>query len=54
MTLPLRDRNGEPIAAARFVIKSFRGQTEANAITRVVPIRQLMEERLRSHRQLFE
>jgi hypothetical protein len=54
VTLPLRDRNGEPIAAARFVIKSFRGQTEANAITRVVPIRQLMEERLRSHRQLFE
>ena len=54
VTVPLRDRNGEPIAAARFVIKSFRGQTEANAITRVVPIRQLMEDRLRSHHQLFE
>ncbi|MDA1273428.1 MAG: DUF1080 domain-containing protein [Verrucomicrobia bacterium] len=54
VTMPLRDRNGEPIAAVRFVMKSFRGQTEKNAIARVAPIRKLMEERLRSAKNLVE
>jgi hypothetical protein len=36
--MPLRDRNGDTIAAARVVLKSFPGQTEANAIVRAAPI----------------
>lgn len=36
--MPLRDRNGEPIAAVRVVMKSFKGQTEENAIIRAAPI----------------
>jgi len=36
--MPLRDRNGEIIAAARVVMRSFAGQTERNAIERAAPI----------------
>ena len=36
--MPLRDRNGEAMAAVRVVMKSFPGQTEANAIERAAPI----------------
>lgn len=36
--MPLYDRNGEPIAAARVVLKPFKGQTEQNAIIRAAPI----------------
>jgi hypothetical protein len=38
VTMPLRDRNGEPIAAVRVRMKSFAGQTEANAVVRAAPI----------------
>lgn len=54
VTMPLNDRNGEPIAAVRMVLQSFRGQTEKNAITRAVPIIRMMEERVRSRASLFE
>jgi hypothetical protein len=46
VTMPLRDRNGETIAAVRVVMKSFRGQTEQNAIARATPIVKEMESRL--------
>lgn len=36
--MPLRDRNGDAMAAVRVVMKSFPGQTEENAILRAVPI----------------
>ncbi len=36
--MPLRDRNGDAIAAVRVVMKSFKGQTEENAIIRAAPI----------------
>ena len=35
---PLRDRNGEPIAAIRVVMKSFPGQTEQTILQRALPI----------------
>ena len=35
---PLRDRNGEPIAAIRVVMKSFPGQTEQAILQRALPI----------------
>jgi len=34
--VPLRDRNGDSMAAVRVVMKSFPGQTEANAIVRAI------------------
>ena len=36
--MPLRDRNGDAMAAVRVVMKGFPGQTEENAITRATPI----------------
>jgi len=38
VVMPLRDRNGDPVAAMRVVLKSFVGQTEANAIVRATPL----------------
>lgn len=38
VTMPLRDRNGEVIAAARVTMTTFRGQTEKNAVERAAPI----------------
>jgi hypothetical protein len=36
--MPLRDRNGDAMAAVRIVMKPFSGQTEENAIIRATPI----------------
>lgn len=36
--MPLRDRNGDAIAAVRVIMKSFPGQTEENAIIRAAPL----------------
>lgn len=36
--MPLRDRNGEIIAAVRVVMSTFAGQTEQNALARATPI----------------
>jgi hypothetical protein len=36
--MPLRDRNGDTMAAVRLLMKPFPGQTEENAIGRAVPI----------------
>ena len=38
VTLPLRDRNGEIIAAVRVTMKRFAGQTAKNAVARAQPI----------------
>jgi len=46
--MPLRDRNGEPLAAARVVMKSFPGQTEQNAIVRAVPVVKEIQKQVRS------
>lgn len=35
---PLRDRNGEPMAAIRVILKSFPGQTEQAILQRALPI----------------
>ncbi|MBC8096564.1 MAG: hypothetical protein H7Y43_12205 [Akkermansiaceae bacterium] len=54
VTLPLRDRNGDSIAAVRVVMKSFPGQTEDNAIVRAQPILKLMQPRVLSLETLLE
>ena len=46
--MPLRDRNGDAIAAVRVVMKSFPGQTEENAIVRAVPIVKHIQSRIQS------
>ncbi len=43
VTMPLRDRNGDTVAAVRFVMKSFPGQTEENALLRAMPILKSMQ-----------
>jgi hypothetical protein len=53
VTLPLHDRNGEPIAAVRVTMKAFPGQTEQNAIARALPIVKGMESRIRSKSDLM-
>jgi len=49
---PLRDRNGEPIAAVRVVLKSFTGQTEQVVLQRALPIVKEMQARVRSLEEL--
>jgi hypothetical protein len=43
VTLPLRDRNGDPIAAVRVRLHSFFGETQENAVTRATQIVKLMQ-----------
>jgi hypothetical protein len=52
VTLPLHDRNGETVASVRLVMKSFKGQTEQNAIARAMPIVKQMEFRVRNRQDL--
>jgi hypothetical protein len=54
ITLPLRDRNGDNVAAVKVVMKSFPGQTEQNALARARPIAKRMEARIQSRRALLE
>ena len=52
--MPLRDRNGDAIAAVRVVMRSFPGQTEANAIVRAAPVVKAMQARVQSLEDLVE
>jgi len=54
VTLPLKDRNGDPVAAVKVYMKSFPGQTEANAVGRATPVLKLMDSRVPSLRELIE
>ena len=54
VTLPLHDRNGEAVAAVRFVLEPFPGQTEQAALARATPILKRMESRVRSAKDLTE
>ncbi len=44
VTLPLRDRNGEYIAALRVKLKSFFGETQETAVTRAEMIQKKLEQ----------
>jgi hypothetical protein len=54
VTMPLRDRNGDPVAAVRIMLDSFPGQTQQNALARAQPILQRMQTRTHSKQELFE
>jgi hypothetical protein len=50
--MPLKDRNGEPVAALRVILKPFPGQTEKNALARALPIAKAIEARMVSIKDL--
>jgi hypothetical protein len=52
LTLPLRDHNGDPMAAVRLWLKSFMGETQNNAVTRGRMILKNMEAEITSADQL--
>ena len=39
------DRNGDTVAAVRFVMKGFPGETEQNALVRATPMLKKMQTR---------
>ncbi|TAL02399.1 MAG: DUF1080 domain-containing protein [Verrucomicrobia bacterium] len=52
VVLPLRDRNGEPIAAVRVVLPIFPGATEEAVLANARPIVREMQDRLQSFEEL--
>jgi hypothetical protein len=54
VVMPLRDRNGDPVAAARVVMETFTGQTEQNALARARPIVKDMQARVQSLQELTQ
>jgi len=53
VTVPLRDRNGDPVAAVQFVMRSFPGQTEENAMTRALPMIKNIQKRALAVENLY-
>jgi len=53
VTLPLRDRNGDPMAAVRVQLKSFIGETQDTAITRATMILKQMQAQVTSREELM-
>jgi hypothetical protein len=51
-TLPLHDKNGDVIAAVRFELERFPGQTEKNVLARTLPIVRDMEARVAANKEL--
>jgi hypothetical protein len=54
VVMPLRDHNGEPIAAVRLTMERFTGQTEQNALARALPIVKAMQARVRTLEELTQ
>lgn len=54
VTSPVRDRNGDPVAAVRVTMDSFAGQTEQNALVRAMPITKMIQARVQSREDLVE
>jgi hypothetical protein len=54
MVLPLRDRNGDPVAAVRVIMKRSSGQTEQHAFARAQPVVQELQSRFSSLQDLIQ
>jgi len=54
ITMPLRDNNGDRIAAVKVIMKAFPGQTEKNALARALPIVKQMEGRVQNAKELLQ
>jgi hypothetical protein len=52
--MPLRDRNGDVLAAVRVVMSTFKGQTEENAIIRAMPIVKEIQSRVNTLEDLVD
>jgi hypothetical protein len=52
--MPLRDRNGDSIAAALIKMKSFPGQTEQNALARAQPVVRDMQGKVQTLQDLID
>ena len=53
ITLPVKDRNGEAMAACRVELKRFRGQTQRNAVVRAIPVVEMIQARILDRDDLF-
>jgi hypothetical protein len=54
LTLPFRDRNGDPMAAVRVQLKSFPGETQDTALTRAMIILKDMRAQMSSDAELTQ
>jgi hypothetical protein len=54
VTQPLRDRNGDPIAAVRVQLKSFLGETQDTALTRATMIVKDIQAQITSKEELMQ
>lgn len=54
VVMPLRDRNGDPIAAVRVEMNSFFGETQDTALTRATELVKRMQEQVTTLQELME
>lgn len=54
VTMPLHDRNGDPIAAIRLELDPFIGQTEQTSLTRAMVYKKEVESRIKNLKDLYE
>lgn len=54
VVMPLRDRNGDAIAAVRVTMESVLGQTEQNALARATPVVKEMQAQVQTLTELVE
>jgi hypothetical protein len=54
ITLPFRDRNGEPMGAVRVRLKSFFGETQENAVTRATLLIKTMQAQITTSDDLMK
>lgn len=54
VVMPLRDRNGDSIAAVRLAMESFPGQTEQSALTRARPLVKRLQARVQTAADLTQ
>lgn len=54
VVLPLRDHNGDAMAAVSLVMKTFKGQTQDNALTRAQPIVRKLQAQVQSLDDLLQ
>jgi hypothetical protein len=52
VAMPLLDRNGDPVAVVRVLLRRSPGQTQSGALSRARPIANLIQDRMQSARDL--
>ena len=54
VVVPMRDRNGDPVAAVRVIMKASAGQDEQSAFARALPVVKEMERKISSIKDLVQ